>query len=186
MPAVSDLEAQRTRIRSSMKRASGTMIMFTVIVAVLASCGRLIPRKVTMDDPQVQRLVKAAESFDRTAHGFSPIPRKADVRLELRPTGRYDAMLHITTKTVRTIAFRKENGNYVWIGEQETFEGPKKYKTVDGIFNEAITLTYETQSISGYTPNQLNVTYRGEDPRLAGRNNLTLAVVKPILKEWGY
>ena len=57
---------------------------------------------------------------------------------------------------------------------------------MDGVFNEAITLTYETQSISGYPLNQLNVTYRGEDPRLEGRNNLTLAVVKPILKEWGY
>jgi hypothetical protein len=168
-----------------MQRASGTMIILTVIVAMLAGCG-LIPRKTTMDDPQVQRLVKAAQSFDRTAYGFSPIPRQADVRLELRPTGRYDAMLHITTKTVRTITFRKENGNYVWIGDQETFDGPKTYKTEDGTFHEAITLTYETQNISGYPLNQLNVTYRGEDPRLAGKNNLSLAAVKPILKEWGY
>lgn len=173
-----------------MGRVSGTVIMLTaiVIVTLLASCGR-IPRTVTMNDPQVQRLVKAAQSFDRTSYGFSPIPTQADVRdvrLELGSTGRYDAMLHITTKTVRTIAFRKENGSYVWVGDQETFEGPNKYTTVDGTFNEAITLTYETQSISGYPLNQLNVTYRGEDARLAGRNNLTLAVVKPILKEWGY
>ena len=95
-------------------------------------------------------------------------------------------MLHITTKSVRTIAFRKESGNYFSIGEQETFEGPKTYKTVDGIFHEAITLTYETQDISGYPLNQLNVTYRGEDPRLAGQNNLALPVVRPILEEWGY
>ena len=52
-------------------------------------------------------------------------------------------MLHIATQTVRTIAFRKENGDYVWISEQETFEGPKTYKTVDGTFHEAITLSYE-------------------------------------------
>jgi hypothetical protein len=39
-------------------------LVFPVILAVLASCG-LIPRKTTMDDPQVQRLVKAAQSFDR-------------------------------------------------------------------------------------------------------------------------
>ena len=169
-----------------MEKASSAVVMLTVIVAVLLEgCGR-IPRKVTMDDPQVQRLVKAAESFDRSSYGFSPIPKQADVRLELRATSRYDAMLHITTKTVRTIAFRKENGNYVWVGDQETFEGPKKYKTVDGVFNEAITLTYETQSISGSPLKQLNVTYRGEDPRLEGRNNLTLTGVKPILKEWGY
>lgn len=128
MPAVSDLDARRTSICSSMKRASSTAIMLILIVAALASCG-LIPRKVAMDNPRVQQLVKAAQSFDRTAYGFSPIPKQADVRLELRPTGRYDAMLHITTRTVRTIAFRKENGNYVWIGEQETFDGPKTYKT---------------------------------------------------------
>lgn len=130
--------------------------------------------------------MKAAQSFDRTSYGFSPIPKQANVRLELRPTGRYDAMLHIAAKTFRTIAFRKENGNYVWIGDQETFKGPKKYETVDGVFNEAITLTYETQGVSGYPLNQLDVTYHGEDSRLAGQNNLTLAMVKPILKEWGY
>lgn len=168
-----------------MGKASGTA-MFSVIVGILlADCG-VSPRKVTMADPQVQHLVKAAKSFDRTSYGFSPIPMEADVRLEMRPTALYDAMLQITAKTYRTIAFRKEKGNYVWIGDQETFEGPKKYTTVDGTSNEAITLTYETQRVSGFPLNQLNVTYRGEDPRLASRNNLTLAAVKPILKEWGY
>jgi hypothetical protein len=159
---------------------------FTIFAALLLNGCGLIPRKTTMDDPQVQRLVKAAQSFDRTAYGFSPVPKQADVRLELRPTGRYDAVLQITTKTVWTIAFRKKNGDYAWIGDQETFDGPKTYKTEDGTFHEAITLTYETQSISGYPLNQLNVTYRGEDSRPADRNNLTLAAVKPILKEWGY
>jgi hypothetical protein len=172
-------------IRGPMRTAPGAAIMLALIVAMVSSCG-LIPRKSTMDDPQVQRLVKAADAFNRTAYGFSSIPKEADVRLELRPTARYDAMLHINSRTVRTIAFRSVNGNYVWIGDQETFEGPKTYKSVDGTFHEAITLTYETQSVSGYPLNQLNVDYRGEDPRLAGRNNLTLAAVKPILKEWGY
>jgi hypothetical protein len=157
-------------------------------ITLLASCG-LLPEKVTMDDPRVQRLTTAAQSFDWVSYGFSPIPRQSDVkdvRLELRPTGRYDAMLHIAGKTVRTIGFRKDKDDYVWIGDQERFEGPKKYKSVDGIFNEAITLTYETQSMSGFPLNRLNVTYRGEDTRMADRNDLTLAVVKPILKEWGY
>jgi hypothetical protein len=159
---------------------------FTTIAALLLNGCGLVPRKVAMDDPQVRLLVKAATSFDRASYGFSRIPQNADVRLELRPTSKYDAMLHIVAKTSRTIAFRKENGDYAWIGDQETFDGPKTYKTEDGTFHEAITLTYETQSISGYPLNQLNVTYRGEDPRLADRNNLTLAAVKPILKEWGY
>lgn len=169
-----------------MEKASGAAVVLAGLVAVLLQGCGLIPRKVTMDDPQVQRLVKAAGSFDRSLYGFSPIPRQADVRLELRHTAQYDAVLQLATKTVRTITFRKDNGNYVWIGEQESFEGPKKYKTEDGTFNEAVILTYQTRRLSDYPLNQLSVTYRGEDPRLAGRNNLTLAVVKPILKEWGY
>jgi len=74
-------------------------------------------------------------------------------------------MLHITTKTYRTIAFRRTSAGYEWIGEQEVFQGPKRYKTVDGTFNEAI---------------------YGEDPRLANMNHLTLRTVQPILSEWGY
>ena len=131
--ALSDVEASRISVRSSMGKVSGSMVMLSVILAVLLEGCWLFPRKVTMDDPQVQRLVKAAESFDRT-----------------------------------------------------TYDGPKEYKTVDGVFNEAITLTYETQTISGYPINQLNVSYRGEDPRLEAPKQLTLAGVKPILKEWGY
>lgn len=169
-----------------MEKRPGVWIAVTVIVAVLLEGCGLIPRQVAMDDPQVQLLVRAAASFDRTSHGFSPIPQNADVRLQLRSTGQYDATLQITAKTSRTIEFRKDNGSYIWIGEQESFQGPRKYKSEDGIFNEAVTLTYETQKVSGYPLNQLNVTYRGDDPRLAGRNNLTLAVVKPVLKEWGY
>jgi hypothetical protein len=139
-----------------------------------------------MDDPQVQLLVKAAALFDRASYGFSPMPKHADVRLELRPTVKYDAMLHVEAKTFRTISFRKVNGSYVWTGEQETFQGPRKYKSEDGIFNEAVTLTYEVERVSGHPLNQLNVTYRGEDPRLTGRSSLALSDVQPILKESGY
>ena len=95
-------------------------------------------------------------------------------------------MLHITAKTSRTIAFRKENGKYVWIGEQESFQGPRKYKTVDGTFNEMVVLTYDVQRLTGYPLNQLTVEYWGEDSRLEGRRNLTIGVVRPILIEWGY
>jgi hypothetical protein len=139
-----------------------------------------------MDDPRIQPLLKAALSFDRTAYGFTPIPQSADVRWESRPTAHYDAMLHITAKTSRTIAFRKSNSGWQWIGDQEILNGPRMFKTVDGTFPEHICLTYETESISGAVKNRLNVSYFGEDQRLAGKQNLTLSDVKPILKEWGY
>jgi len=156
-----------------------------VLVILLVGCDRF-PRKVAMNDPRIQPLLKAAAAFDRVAYGFTPIPVSAEVRFESRPTQRYDAMLHIESKTSRTIAVRKAGDGYRWTGEQEIFQGPKKYESVDGTFYEEITLTYEIESISGFPPNQLDVVYSGEDPRLEFPKKLTLAIVKPILKEWGY
>ena len=60
------------------------------------------------------------------------------------------------------------------------------YKTVDGTFHEHVTLTFETEHVSGFPLNQLSVLYAGEDPRLVGRGDLSLRDVRPILKEWGY
>ena len=162
-------------------------IMWTVICVSLVATGcDLIPRKVALDDPRIQPLLKAARSFDRTSYGFTPIPKSADVRWESRPTEHYDAMLHIAGKTSRTIAFRKTDSGWKWIGDQEIFQGPKLYKSVDGTFPEHICLTYETEHISGAPTNQLKIDYLGEDSRLAGRSNLALADIRPILKEWGY
>jgi hypothetical protein len=67
----------------------------------LAGCDR-VPRKVAMNDPRIQPLLQAAQSLDRPADAFTPLPRAAVVRWELRPTAAYDAMLHITAKTSRT------------------------------------------------------------------------------------
>lgn len=167
-------------------RARGAMAVLAVLAALLQGCGIIpsIPRKVKMDDPQVQRLLKAARSFNRTAYGFSPIPQKADVRLELRSTGSYNAMLHIDAgRTSRTIAFRRVNGRYVWIGEQEAFWGPRWYETEDGKIREAIFLTYDAHEVDGSgTPlNKIDVTYWGKETR-----QLTLGQAEPILKKWGF
>ena len=151
----------------------------------LAACD-MFPRKVAMTDPRIQPLIQAAQQFDRTAYGFTPLPLAAEVRWESQPRGTYDAMLHITAKTSRTIAFFKTGSGWRWVGDQEIFEGPKFFRTVDGTFKEHLSLTYETEHISGAKKNQLNVDYFGEDPRLANKHNLTLSDIKPILKEWGY
>ncbi len=156
-----------------------------ILVLFFAGCG-MTPEKVTMDDPRIQPLLQAASSFDRAAFGFTPLPQTADVRWERRPTERYDAMLHIYGKTSRTIAFKNTSMGFKWIGEQESFQGPKKFKTPDGTLQESITLTYELQNISGYPTNRLNISYFGDDSRLAYRNNISLDYAKPVLTEWGY
>ena len=161
-----------------------TFLLFVIAASFLTGCG-LFPEKVSMNDSRVQALLKAASSFDRVSYGFSPIPDKADVRLELRSTDHYDAMLHIYSKTSRTFAFRKtDTGDYKWIGEQEIFQGPKKYTTVDGTFYENICLNYDIEPVSGYPINQLSINYSGEDPRLVNKRNLTLNDVKHIIQEW--
>jgi hypothetical protein len=95
-------------------------------------------------------------------------------------------MLHIYSKTSRTIAFRKTSDGYRWIGDQEIFQGPKEYNSVDGALREQLTFTYEVESVSGFPTNRLNISYSGEDSRLANRSNLALAEVMPVLRESGY
>ena len=115
-----------------------------------------------MSDPKLQPMLTAAAFFDRVGYGFSPMPTKADVRLEVRSGRAYDAMLHIYSRTSRTIAFRKIDKGYRWIGEQESFQGPKQYTTVDGTFYESISLTYDIEKVSGYPINRLNISYWGK------------------------
>jgi hypothetical protein len=157
----------------------------SVAILLLAAC-EIFPESVSVSDPRVQSLFKAAAAFDRASYGFSPLPTSGNVHLESRPRAGYDAMLHLGGKTSRTIALRKNGSNYFWIGEQETFEGPKMYKTVDGTFHEEVVLTFEKEHVSGFPLNRLNVLYHGEDPGLAGRMDLSLSDVKPILRKWGY
>lgn len=167
------------------ERVLGLMKKWIFLFFLLLGCG-FFQEKVSIDDKRVQELLKVANAFDRVSHGFTPIPITADVRLESQTRRSYDVMLHISSSTSRTIAFRKAGDSCKWIGEQESFRGPKQYTTVDGTSYEQISLTYHIEKVSGGPLNKLVVSYFGEDTRLAGGRELTLEMVKPILKEWGY
>ena len=158
-------------------------LLLVVLMFVLVACD-FVPEKVSWDDARIAPMLKAIEAADRNALGFTPIQRNATVSLENRPRVQYDAMLHIYGDTSRTIAFRKNGNEYKWISEQEIYTGPKTYKTVDGTLREQIVVTYGIESVSGHEPKKLHVEYWGEDTRLAGRQNLTLKKVQPILTEW--
>ena len=158
---------------------------FILVMILLAGCD-IVPTRMAVDDPRLTPMWEAARSFDRQAYGFSPLPVTGDVRLERRPRAGYDSMIHIYEKTSRTIAFRKTPNEYHWIHEQESFQGPRQYTSVDGTFHEQIVLTYETERIAGTKTNVLSISYWGEDTRFANRNDLGLHEVKPVLEEWGY
>ena len=155
------------------------------------------PTLVAVDDKQLSPLWSAAKTFDRSRYGFTPLPKAGQVGLEINsePSG-YDAMLHIgddnydalhRAEPYRTIAFRKKGAGFVWIGEQQSFRGPREFDTPDGRFHEQIVLNYEIEYVSGYPLNKLDVTYRGPDKTLEQHYpSLTLEQVRPILSKWGY
>jgi len=151
----------------------------------LAGCG-FLPEKVQYNDAEVQELLQAREDAAVHRFGFTSVPASATIRIERVPRGGYDRMLHVQGATRRTIAFRKEGEKYIWIGEQESFQGPKEYTSVDGTSRERIILTYELERLSHQRTNTLIITYWGEDPRLVKQKELTLESVSPILREWGY
>ena len=121
--------------------------VLVLVCSAVTSCG-VVPEKVSIDDPRVTPMLEAVAKVDRQALGFSPVSRDAVIHLERGPRDGYDVMLHIDGKTSRTIAFSSVGSGYEWIGEQEIFEGPRKYKTVDGEFLESITLTYDKVAAS--------------------------------------
>ena len=131
-------------------------------------------------------MFEALSRVDRRSLGFTAIAPDDSIRIEWGPRHGYDVMLHIAGKTARTIAFRRTPSGYDWIGEQEIFEGPSKYKTPDGEFNESITITFETVPISGHPMNTLDIDYSGEHAELSQVSQLTLARAQPWLKRWGY
>ena len=163
-------------------KVTGVGVWCCVTVLGLSNCG-LIPEKVAYDDERLQPLLRAIEKVDRAALGFTPLQADAELRLEGRGRN-YDAMLHVYGRTSRTIAFRNVGGKFEWIGEQEVHSGPGRFESPDGRLREHIAITYDTVELSGAPLNQIHVDYWGEDPRLAGRVDLVLADVQPVLREW--
>jgi hypothetical protein len=85
----------------------------------------------------------------------------------------------------RAIAFRREGSKLKWIGEQVVVYGPRKHTTVDGTFDEHITLSYNTSRVYNPRLNRLNVSYDGPDGPLSTTfDDLSLAQVQPLLDQW--
>ena len=159
------------------------LFRLTAIITIfqLSACW-LAPQKVEISDERLKPFFSAIAKVDRASMGFTPIPNDADIQLELSK-GDYDAMLHIYGRTSRTIAFRKVDSNYEWIGEQEIHTGPNKYTTVDGTFNEEIVVNHDLAPISGFPIGRTAIRYHGDDPRLSSRD-LTLEFIQPIISAW--
>jgi hypothetical protein len=161
------------------------LIVFAAGFAICTGCDHgLIPKQVSLSDPQLAPLLKAMEEVDRASLGFTAVKTNSQINLELHsPGGAYDAMLHVYGGTARTIAFRKTASGYRWIAEEEIHQGPKWYQTVDGTFQESLVVEYQTERVNGIPTNQIYIQYTGSDRNLTGRE-FTLAEVRPILQKW--
>jgi hypothetical protein len=160
-------------------------VITLIAAAVLVGCG-IVPEKVSAKDPRLDPMFEAVRRVDRQSLGFTPIDPGASIRIEWHPRNEYDVMLHIDGKASHTIAFRRLQSGYEWIGEQEIFEGPDRYKTVDGEFYESITINYDKVPISGFPLNTVAIQYHGEKQNLLWPHDLSLEQSRQLLKEWGY
>jgi hypothetical protein len=147
-------------------------------------------RTVQMSDPALKPFA-SMYSVDRAQYGFTPLPNSGPVSIEGKSShGGYDAMLHFGGKASRTIAFRWDGGAYLWLGEQESFEGPRMWDTPDGSFHEQVIITYYKREVHGVFQG-LTIQYLGPDeklmmPRKGPNYSLTLGEVNPMLEKWGY
>ncbi len=144
------------------------------------------------------RPFQAMYAVKRAKYGFTPLPTHTDTKIEkltgvAARTAGYDVLLHIYPTdndpfTIeRTVSFKLVNNKYQWIGEQETWIGPGQYTLPDGSStHEQISISYATQpGLGAGITNTLQIMYEGNDPRLSGKDNLTLKDIQPVLKSWG-
>jgi hypothetical protein len=171
-------------------------VIFTVIVTVAVRPYLQGNTWCSINSPKVAPFLDPIRSVDTAKLGFSPLPAKARVMIELHSGAEarmdgYDAMLHIYYSNVdMDISFQKIGDKYQWIGEQETWTGPHYYKLPDGSYtHENISVNYGTYNgFNARKPNTLTEDYLGDDPRLhdkAASLSLTLKDIKPVLREWG-
>ena len=160
-----------------------------LVLAVATSCMRM--RTVNMGDPALEPFA-SMYSVDRSQYGFTPIPKSGPVSFS-RKTFRddYDAVLYFVGNPKRSIAFRWDGKAYQWLGEQESFEGPRMWDTPDGRIHERVTIAFYKEAMHGAFQG-LNIEYFGPDDKLVRmpkeRPNfsLKLADVDPFLKQWGF
>ena len=197
-------------------KASWTAVILSVGVMVLCVAGtiKFFSRPAGRTDQVVQVTdqilapYQKALAVDRRTLGFPPLPTNGMVKIDIvdrahwgyeYPPPNYDVMLHFYENTDRFypnvshgVALKRSAEGLKWVHESMLFYGPKRYTTVDGAFNEYISIVCETEQVSfiGTNLQGTAISYSGPDSRLVDQgqfaHNLTIAQVAPILREWGY
>jgi len=168
------------------------MILFSALVSLglLVGCG--IPsmthrERMEVTDPKVSALWNMG-GMDRGDLGLMPLPESGSVVISQYKGGDpkgagYDTLLTYDEATATVeMAFSHQGGRLRWIGEHDTYYGPKEYDTADGVQRERIVVSYWQDGVR-YTQPGLRIQYDGDDEELAALP-LTIGQLKSKLREW--
>ena len=103
---------------------------------------------------------------------------------ELQKDGSELVLLEMAGEKVdRVVTFAWEDGQYVWIGEQEKHKSGRTFVTPDGELSERIAITYHDREY-GIDSKRVGLTilYIGEDPNIPTR--LTCEQASSLLQAW--
>jgi hypothetical protein len=160
------------------------ILVLLIVAGALVGCNLMVPEKVSYDDKRLKPMFDAMAAVDRASLGFTPVPKNAELKLE-GPSKYYDAMLLVSfNNRESSIAFRKQGNGYRWIGEQEIHSGPSKSYAYEKVKYETITITYETEYVTGMPPNKVHIKYDGPMGLIMTRGQLSLQEAIKIEKQW--
>jgi hypothetical protein len=140
-------------------------------------------RRFSLDD-ETLRPFAAMYEVDRNQYCLTEIDPDSIVHIERRNYGDYGSgvILHIEgDRTYRTVTFVQEQGEYVWIGEQELHYSGRTYMTPDGELNERIVVTYYERTIDSQ-PAGLSIFYAGAHETISA--NPTCEEALRVIRHW--
>jgi hypothetical protein len=136
-------------------------------------------RRFSLDD-EALRPFAAMYEIDRTQYCLTEIDPDSIVHIETWDY--YDVVLHIEGyRTYRTVSFVQEQGEYVWIGEQESHRSGRTYMTPDGELSEQIVISYFEREVD-LVPVGLTITYAGAHEDISA--NPTCEEALQVIRDW--
>lgn len=167
------------------------VLPFLILVSLFVAFGCSDPSgsgsrgPYSLDDEELLPFAAMYE-IDREQFCLTEIDRDSKVQIQRDPykDGGSDVALHIYNDRVsRTVAFVWEDGQYVWIGEQETHYSGRTFMTPDGELLEKIVVTYHERPYgAGSEITGLMISYVGEGESIPIRP--TCDQVRPYIREW--
>jgi hypothetical protein len=173
------------RRTSNMRDKLTVPILLLVLVWVILSCydRSEFAGRHSLDDEILQPFAAMYE-IDREQYCLTEIDPDSTVHVERRNDGdySYDVMLHIEgDRSYRTVAFVWEDGEYVWISEQESHRSGRTYMMPDGEYDEHIVVSYSKRARVGM-PEGLLITYEGPYEDIPARPACEDAL--RVIKDW--